>query len=79
MDQKASIGRIVRYVPGDGDSFTEERPAIIVKVWNEETGYSNLQVFTDGSNDGSQNVEWRTSIDYSAEPKPRTWHWPART
>ena len=40
-------GRIVHFVmPND-----EHRPAIIVKVWNHETGYVNLQVFTDGSND----------------------------
>jgi hypothetical protein len=40
-------GRIVHFVMPDD----EHRPAIVVKVWNKETGYVNLQVFTDGKND----------------------------
>lgn len=40
-------GRIVHFVLPNG----EHRPAMVVKVWNKETGYVNLQVFTDGPND----------------------------
>jgi len=88
-------GRIVHYVMPDG---VEHRPAIVVKVWRKEdgtppdNGVSNLQVFTDGTNDfyhtkGSTGekwisdaevktgIVWRTSIVYSEEPKPNTWHW----
>lgn len=39
-------GRTVHFVMPDG----KHTPAIIVKVWNQESGMSNLQVFTDGSN-----------------------------
>lgn len=44
-------GRIVHYVLPDGNHEGEHRPAIIVKVWNKTTGYVNLQVFVDGTND----------------------------
>lgn len=71
-------GRIVHFVTAAG----EHRPAIVVRVWRDlqerYPGYSNLQVFTDGSNDGDwgrPNVVWETSVAYSEEPKPRTWHW----
>lgn len=78
MEQKASLGRIVHYVPGVQDTLTETRPAITVRVWDESAGTSNLQVFTDGGNDTGTNVEWRTSVVFSEEPKPGTWHWPPR-
>jgi hypothetical protein len=74
-------GRIVHYVMPNGD----HRPAIVVRVWRgpcgEESGCSNLQVFTDGRNDGpgfESGVHWATSVAYSDEPKPGTWHWPER-
>lgn len=72
------IGRLVNYVLPDGRSAGEVRPAIVVKIWNMATGYVNLQVFTDGSNDGERwadGITWVTSILYSEEPKPNTWHW----
>jgi hypothetical protein len=88
-------GRIVHYVMPDGQ---EHRPAIVVKVWRKEdgtppdNGISNLQVFTDGTNDYQHNkghdgfeymskdeiktgIVWKTSVEFSAEPKPHTWHW----
>jgi hypothetical protein len=87
-------GRIVHYVMPNG----EHRPAIVTKVWDREnqSGCSNLNVFTDYSNDlpytqaETDNMKnnfginldevrhghiWRTSIMFSAEPKPHTWHW----
>lgn len=47
----------------------------------------NLQVFVDGSNDDGILAEyergklavWRTSVAFSAEPKPGCWSWPPRT
>lgn len=77
-------GRIVHFVLQDGPHAGEHRPAIVVKVWRQgdgtppANGYSNLVVFMDGTNDGASYagcVHWATSIAYSAEPKPRTWHW----
>mgnify|MGYP000989721294 CR=1 FL=1 len=67
-------GRIVHYVLPDG---IEHRPAMIVRVWDHGTGMSNLQVFTDGSNDQSvdQGLIWRGSIFYSEDKLPGTWHW----
>jgi hypothetical protein len=48
MQQKPSVGRIVRYMTRDGDTT---QPAIVVQVWNPESEDSlvNLQVLTDGS------------------------------
>lgn len=67
-------GRIVHFVLENG----EHRPAIVVKVWDKSTGYVNLQVFTDGSNDGEQYASgqyWATSIFPNEDHAPRTWHW----
>ena len=59
----------------------------------EGPGTVNLQVFLDGTNDRVQDpmyphpnteetirgVGWRTSVMFSEEPKPGTWHWPEHT
>lgn len=65
-------GRMVHYVMNN----KVHRPAVIVQVWNVETGCSNLRVFVDGSNDGySDDVVGRaTSILYSEDKEPGTWH-----
>lgn len=77
-------GRIVHFVLPDGPHAGEHRPAVVVKVWRRgdgsppDNGYSNLLVFMDGTNDGAQfsgYVNRQTSIEYSEEPRPRTWHW----
>jgi len=78
-------GRVVHYVLPDGPHAGEHRPAIVVKVWRQgdgsppSNGYSNLMVFLDGSNDTPTGVAhpmlWATSIEFSEEPRPRTWHW----
>ena len=77
-------GRNVHFVLPDGPHAGEHRPAIVVKVWRQgdgtppANGYSNLVVFMDGTNDGAAFggcIHWATSIEYSEEPKPRTWHW----
>lgn len=71
-------GRIVHYVLPHGPSRGEHRPAIVVKVWSKDMGTVNLQVFTDGSNDGENyaaGVLWQTSIVYSEDKEPDTWHW----
>lgn len=68
-------GRIVHFVMPDG----EHRPAIVVRVWWHRVGMVNLQVFTDGLNDGGQHATglyWATSILLDEENKiPNTWHW----
>lgn len=77
-------GRIVHYVLPNGTHAGEHRAAMIVKVWRNgdgtppANGYSNLMLFNDGTNDGVEygtGPTWVTSVEYSAEPKPRTWHW----
>ena len=68
-------GRMVHYVLPDGVRKGEHRPAVIVKVWDHGHGTSNLQVFTDGMNDKTVNgLEWKTSIMYSEDKMPGTWH-----
>jgi hypothetical protein len=77
-------GRIVHYVMPDGSTH---RPAMLVQVWNKEgeyAGMSNLQVFTDGTNDLRQGIQfgscpaWIGSVYYSETKEPNTWHWPER-
>ena len=48
-------------------------PAIVVWPHHNEDSTFNGQAFLDGND-----VLWITSVPYSAESKPRTWHWPAR-
>lgn len=80
-------GRMVHYVLPEEElcrSAGEHRPAIIVKVWGKESGVINLQVLTDASNDydkghaGASGMFWATSIQYSEDPLPNTWHWMER-
>lgn len=86
-------GRIVHYVLESGRNKGEHRPAIVVRDWKQSNGLVQLQVFTDGMNDGfkeshlvsigeegasvvaSQNIMWRTSVHYSEDKEPGTWHW----
>lgn len=86
---KVSVGRIVNYVLPEHMSkrnVGEVRPAIVVKVWSEGAEVSEggnavqLQVFIDGSNDtpGGENCRWATSVCYSEQKTPGTWHWPER-
>ncbi len=75
--QKPSIGRIVHYVMPD----KQHRPAIIVRVWGDsDSAAVQLQVFTDGRNDESENVIWKTSVtqDVSEDPQFGTFHFPER-
>lgn len=66
-----AIGLIVHYKPDSTDTFLGERPAMIVRVWTGPDGSPaaivQLQVFTDGSNDG-----WKTSRVQGHEPGQ--WH-----
>lgn len=75
-----TIGRIVHYVfPGP---FGDECPATVVGVWQD--GLVNLQLFPDSDNEGKNNQRvrledrWRTSIKFSENKGPHTWHWPER-
>ena len=73
-----TIGRIVHYHLDAGPHKGEPRPAVIVCVWNDDC--LNLQVLTDGANDGEKyatGVYWATSSTGGAEPGK--WVWPVRT
>jgi hypothetical protein len=80
-----TIGRIVHYVLPSGRGMGQCRPAIIVRVWDDTSGMSNLVLFHDGSNDDADHdrnkphdptplVEWKTSI--AAGEGVNRWHWP---
>lgn len=77
--QELSVGRIVHFVAADGKKI---QPAMVVQIWGNDC--ANLNVFRDGTNDtqhdsgGSDLVVWKTSVPYSAEKEPNTWHWPER-
>lgn len=83
-----TVGRIVHYVLPTGRSAGEHRPAMVVRTWGTPTAdYTpavQLQVFTDSTNDfehnqsGANGLLWATSVSYSAESHPGTWHWPER-
>jgi hypothetical protein len=51
-------GRIVHFVLPNG----EHRPAMIVKNWNEQSGCSNLTVFTDWTNDAGYSESDREAL-----------------
>ena len=79
--ESPSIGRIVHYCFTDRYNTLVHRPAIVVRVWNPGTDQEmvQLQVFTDGTNDGpdfASGIVWRTSVHYSEEPLNHTYHWP---
>lgn len=83
--QVASIGRVVHYVldkPYSAGEPPAVRPAIVVLVWGHDDQMVNLQVFTDGKNDGAEyasGLAWKTSRKYSEGREPGTWHWPPRS
>lgn len=65
-------GRMVHYVMPNG----EHRPAVVTRVWSE--GCCNLTVFPDLTNDGqayATGLKWATSVGFSEEKSPNTWHW----
>jgi hypothetical protein len=77
-------GRIVHYVLPDGPSKGQHRPAVVVRVWREVSGcegYVNLRLFMDGQNDMEYKTrdhtkyEHLTSVCFSADARPGTWHW----
>jgi len=84
--RRPHVGCSVLYVMSSGHSKGEDRPAIIVRDWNNPNtlGMVNLQVFTDFLNDypagvpGSDGRLWATSVHYSEDKEPGTWHWPER-
>ena len=83
--QVPSVGRIVHFVMPDSSRYPgEHRPAVIVKVWDADPkpdSMVQLQVVTDGSNDGDlykSGLFWATSVHYAdpLENTGYTWHWP---
>lgn len=71
-----TVGRIVEFVLTDKYGVNQIRPAIIVRVWNDDM--VQLQVFTDGTNDGPEyatGIYWATSVHRSENKEPRTWDW----
>ena len=70
LDDNAGIARNLHFVRWDGYNYVC-RPAIVVNDWprSGRSGYVNLVVFTDGTNDG----EWGTDKHQHSvpnEPKP---------
>jgi len=73
-----TVGRIVHVRQGP-----ECRAAMVVRVWNAQTGCSNLTVFTDWSNDASyaspsgSGMRWETSVLHTSFAGANYgWHWP---
>jgi hypothetical protein len=71
-----TVGRIVEYVLKDKYGKLQVRPAIIVRVWSDTC--VQLQVFTDGTNDGPEyasGLYWATSVIRCENKTERTWDW----
>lgn len=70
-----TVGRIVHYIDNDD----EHRAAIVVYVWNKESGLVNLQVFNNGQYGdpyhAPEGAYLKTSVQYSEQPTTNTWHW----
>ena len=79
---KPSIGRIVHFVleskpdvPDAGmQAPSAHYAAVITQVWTDEC--VNLYVFPKGSPLDQRDREVRTSVVFSSEGKPYSWHWP---
>lgn len=78
------VGATVLYVLENGPGKGEIRPAIVVKVWTnaegapQENGVCQLQVFSDSDgryNDQLPAAAWRSSVVFSENKEPGTWHW----
>jgi hypothetical protein len=91
MAQEISIGRTVRYGIGkDADGSVVERPAVVVRVCDKDTGTVNLQVFLDGldgDNDACEFINgeqcrtglaWKTNVTRADVPTVGSWWWPPR-
>ncbi len=50
----------------EGDIY----PAMIVRVWGQDSGCSNLRVILDGTDE-----YWSTSRNFNADGSPASWHW----
>lgn len=81
LEQFAVVGRMVHYVLPAGlakaSSVGAHRPAVIVRVYGSSNKV-NLQVFTDGKDDGIQLASglcWRTEVENDPEGAQGTWHW----
>lgn len=78
---RPSVGRIVLYRLKDKRGDIVIRPAIVVRVWerqDDEMPLVQLQVFTDGSNDGvggPDGIVWKTSVHYDEAGAEGTWSW----
>lgn len=78
---KPSIGRIVHYVLPVSKNAGAHRPAIIVKINDDNAETVNLKVFTDGLNEGSAYITdtWVPDVEQDEEDADGgTWHWPER-
>lgn len=88
MIEGLAVGRIAHYTLSEGDvpkrpsAVGTDVPAIVVAVWDKESGCANLQVFMDGTNSTgdvtASNMYWATSRKFSEAPTPGCWHWPER-
>lgn len=73
---KPSIGRIVGFVLPEGHRRAGEVvPAIITRVWENAAKAVQLTPFEDIANDDIVLTAACCSVEYSAEPRLRTWHW----
>ena len=68
-----SVGHIVHFHPPTADESTDEPQAALITKVHGKDGTVNLSVFPDGAARQSY-----TSVPYSKEPKPYSWHWPAK-
>lgn len=66
-----TVARNIHYVTDEGIHLA----ALVTKVWNKDAGLINLSAFIDNSVYTGDPVMMVTSVNYSDEPLPNTWHW----
>lgn len=64
---------LVRFVLNRGPHVGQSRPAIIVRITNPTTSTANMFVLPDVPYDEIA-IAFEEDVPYSAEHKPRTWH-----
>ena len=72
-DNEIKEGCVVHYVLSEQE---HHRPAVIVKVWSQNTGCSDLKVFPDQDKDRCSTVK---SVFFNGGRRALyTWHWMER-
>lgn len=72
--KKVAVSDTVHYA---GGPYEPCRAALVIGIADAEKGTVHLSVFRDGAAYGAGPIQ-ATSVPYSEDPQPHTWHWPEK-